>query len=226
MQARVAFFHNTFSGLIEYVNRAVLPDLGIPAAAAAALPFGATVNASAYRARGAEVATDVAIGESLQVAYSYLFLDAVVQASYLDGVLFPKFNPAFPDVAIGQYAPLVGARPFRRPTHSGHLSIRYDRGPMTAALLASFVGRSDDSTFLSDAFFGPSLLLPNRDLTDAYRVVDVSGSYAISPRVRWSVRVENLFDEVYAAVAGYPAPPRTVWTGMTFTLGGLVAGAR
>ncbi len=34
-------------------------------------------------------------------------------------------NPAFPTIRIGQYSPLVGNRPFRRPANSGSLLFLY-----------------------------------------------------------------------------------------------------
>ena len=50
------------------------------------------------------------------------------------------------------------------------------------ALSGYFAGKSNDSTFLSDASFGNSLLLPNEDLNAGYAKMDVSGSYAFHRR--------------------------------------------
>ena len=72
--------------------------------------------------------------------------------------------PRFPDVPIGAFSPLVGERPFRRPANSGTLFVSYANGPAAVALSAYFAGKRDDSTFLSDEFFGNSMLLPNQDL--------------------------------------------------------------
>ena len=83
-----------------------------------------------------------------------------------------------------------------------------------------FAGRSDDSTLLSDGFFGNSMLLPNKDLDAAYQKFDVSGSYRIHPRLRWYITVENAFDDRFEAVAGFPALPRAVRTGVTVVVGG------
>ena len=220
VRARVTFFHSEFNDLIEFVSNFALPELGVPPSAAFAVPFGATVNASSYRARGIETSGDVVIGDALRVAASYMFLDTTVTESFSGSALFPSINPAFPGVEIGQFSPLVGARPFRRPTHSGNLLISYAGGPAHAALIVTFVGKSDDSTFLSDAFFGNSLLLPNWNLTDGYQKVDVSGSYELHPRLRWYLSIENLLDQNYIAAVGFPALPRTFRTGLTVKLGG------
>ena len=217
---RAAFFHNEFSDLIEFVSNTVLPQLGVPTEVAAATGFGATVNAASYRARGIETSADVAVGASVRLAGSYTYLDATVTESFSGGALAPAVNPAFPGIEIGWFSPLVGARPFRRPTHSGNLLASYVRGPAQVTLAGYFVGKTDDSTLLTDAFFGPSLLLPNHDLTDGYQKVDLSGSYRLYPRLRWYASIENLFDQEYDAAAGFPALPLTVRTGLTVTLGG------
>ena len=88
------------------------------------------------------------------------------------------------------------------------------------ALSASFSGKRDDSTFLSDQFFGNSLLLPNRDLDASYQKVDLSGSYQVHPRLRTYVTIENLLDKEYEASFGFPALPITARVGFTLTFGG------
>ena len=218
-RVRVAYFHNEFDDLIEFVSKFALPELGVPTEVAAAVPFGATVNASSYRARGVETSVDVSAGD-VRVAASYTYLDAVVTESFSGDALFPSVNPAFPGIQLGQFSPLVGARPFRRPTHSGSLLASYVRGPAQVTLTGYFVGKSDDSTFLSDAFFGPSLLLPNQDLTAGYQKVDLSGSYRVHRRLRWYASIENLLDQDYTAAAGFPALPLTFRSGLSVTLGG------
>ncbi len=225
-RARVAFFHNDFRDLIEFVSNFALPELGVAPSAAFAVPFGATVNASSYRARGIETSGDVAIGDDLRIGGGYMFLDATVNESFSGSALFPSVNPAFPGVQIGQFSPLVGARPFRRPTHSGNLFVTYGRGPANAAIVATFVGKSDDSTFLSDAFFGSSLLLPNHDLVDGHQKVDLSLSYDLHPRARWHMSIENLLDQRYVASPGFLALPLTFRTGLTLTLGGEATATR
>ena len=85
-----------------------------------------------------------------------MYLDAVVTKSFASGALSPAINPAFPSIPIGSFSPLVGARPFRRPTNSGSLTVTYSKGRAQVAVAGYFFGKSDDSTFLSDANFGNS----------------------------------------------------------------------
>jgi vitamin B12 transporter len=216
---RAAYFHNRFTDLIEYVSNTVLPRLGVPAEAAQATGFGAYVNSQSNRARGLELSGEASVRQ-IKMTGSYMYLDAVVTRSLSGGALSPAMNPAFPGIPIGAYAPLVGARPFRRPANSGSATVAYTNGRAQAALAGYFFGQSDDSTFLSDPFFGDSLLLPNQNFDPAYQKFDVSGSYQVHPRVRWYLTLENAFDEKYEAAAGFPALPRTVRTGVRVTVGG------
>jgi iron complex outermembrane receptor protein/vitamin B12 transporter len=216
---RLAYFDNEFVDLIEYVNKGVLPQLGVPSAAAAASGFGAYVNSQSNTAHGVELSGEARLG-ALRAIASYMHLDARVTKSFSSGALSPAINPAFPSLAIGQYSPLVGNRPFRRPANSGSLVLSYAAQKTQISLAGYFVGKQDDSTLLSDAFFGYSMLLPNQDMDRAYQKFDVHGSYQIHPRLRGYVVVENVFDARFAAVAGFPALPRTVRAGVTVRFGG------
>jgi iron complex outermembrane receptor protein/vitamin B12 transporter len=217
-RVRVSYFHNNFSDLIQFVDKVVLPQLGVPSDVANATAFGAYVNSSSYRARGIETSAEAAIG-AVKAVGSYTFLDATVTKSFSGGTLDPAFNPAFPDIPIGAFEPLVGARPFRRPTHSGSLVVSYGRGAALVALAASFVGKRDDSTFLSDEFFGSTMLLPNRNMDDSYQKLDLSGSYLVHRNLRWYLTLENLLNQTYESGSGFPALPATVRTGVTVGLG-------
>ena len=156
----------------------------------------------------------------IRLTASYMYLDAVVTKSFSSGALSPAINPVFPGIPIGAFSPLVGARPFRRPTNSGSLTVIYGDRRFQLALAGYFFGKQDDSTFLSDAQFGNSMLLPNKDLDAAYQKFDISASYRFHPRLRWYLTVENAFDQTFEAAAGFPALSRAARTGITVTLGG------
>jgi vitamin B12 transporter len=184
------------------------------------LPGGAYVNSQSFRARGLETSGEVEMGRWLRLLASYTYLDALVTQSFASGALRPAINPAFPTVSIGAFSPLVGARPFRRPANTGTLVASYSQGPAQITVAASLVGKADDSTFLSDASFGNSMLLPNRDLDAAYQKVDLSGSYRFHPRLRGYLIIENVANQSYEAAFGFPALPRSARVGLTVTLGG------
>jgi iron complex outermembrane receptor protein/vitamin B12 transporter len=224
LRLRAAWFDNRYSDLIEFLNKTALVQLGVPAEVAAATSFGAYVNASSYRARGLESSLEALLGAGLRLVASHTYLDARVSESFASSALRPAVNPAYPGIPIGAYSPLVGARPFRRPMHSGTLLLTYAAGPAQLSLAGYFAGKSDDSTFLSDGFFGSSLLLPNHDLNGGYQKLDLSGSYRlVRSRVKLYFSAENLLDQRYTPAFGYPALPRTVRVGVSATLGGAPA---
>jgi iron complex outermembrane receptor protein/vitamin B12 transporter len=166
------------------------------------------------------MSADAMLGR-IRVAGSYTYLDAVVTKS-LSSSVTPQFNPSFPGIPIGGFTALVGRRPFRRPTNTGSLLIAYTQGRGDVALTGYFAGKADDSTFIvgSDINFGNSLLLPNRDLNFGYQKIDLSGSYRVHPRFKWYATVENLLDQHYEPVFGFPGLPVNLRTGVTITVGG------
>jgi iron complex outermembrane receptor protein/vitamin B12 transporter len=216
-RARAAYFYNTFDDLIEFLDRAALVRAGVPPEVANATPFGGYINSQSYRAQGAELSFDAALPRDIRVMASYTHLAAEVTEAFSASI---SFNPAFPGIAIGAFSPLVGQRPFRRPPNSGTVAVMYAPGRAEVAFAAYFAGKRDDGTFLSDPFFGNSLLLPNRDLDAAYQKVDLSGAYQVHPRLGTYVSIENLLDNEYEASFGFPALPFTARFGFRVTLGG------
>jgi vitamin B12 transporter len=216
----VNFFHNQFYDLTEFLPSNALPLLGFPQdvvnAVAASGPGGATVNSSSYRAIGAEVQLEVDPGHGWRLGGDYTYLDPVLTQSFSSP---PFFNPAFPGIPIGLAAPLVGGRPFGMAPHSGGLYIDYERRRFGGELSGYFVTRQDDSTFLTDAFFGTSMLLPNHDLNPGYQKIDLSARYALNPAVTFFISIENLLNERYTAAFGFPALPLTFRTGIKFRIG-------
>jgi vitamin B12 transporter len=217
VRARVGYFNNTFEYLLEFLSRTQLVAAGVPPDVAAATAFGAYINSASFKAQGVELSADAAIGAGFRLSASYTFLDAEVTEAFGRSA---SFNPSFPTIPIGAYSPLVGARPFRRPSNSGTLYVGYTAGQFDIALSGYFAGRRDDSTFLSDGFFGNSLLLPNKDLDPSYQKIDVSASYRLHPRFRVYTTLDNLFDQDYAAAYGFPSLPFTIRVGASVGLGG------
>jgi vitamin B12 transporter len=219
-RARVTVFDDRYSNLIEFLSKSALSLFGVPRNVVAATAFGAYVNSSSYRARGAEIAVDGKVRSHLIVSGAYTYLDAVVTQSFATSALSPAINPAYPGVPIGAFAPLVGGRPFRRApnTASLHAAFVASRGQVSVA--GYFVGRQDASTFLSDGFGGNTLLLPNHDLAAGYQKVDVSGDYRIHRRVRAYTVLENVLNQKYQADLGFPALPVTIRAGVALTIGG------
>ncbi len=213
----VTFFYNKFYDLIAFLNPAALISIGVPPDVANSTPIGgAYVNATSEHTKGMEVEYKTDLGHGLLFQGQYTYLDGVVTRAFGD----PAFNPAFPAIPIGAFSPLEGARPFRRAPHSGSLALFYNHRKFNGSFTGYLVGRRDDSTFLSDGFFGNTLLLPNRNLDAGYQKFDLSASYAVKRYLSLYTSVENLFSQHYSAVAGFPGLPFTIRSGIKFTIGG------
>ena len=215
------YFHNEFTNQPEYVNSAYLVQLGVPDAVAQALGiFGAAVNTLNYRAQGAEVGFQFSVNPAISVRGGWTYTDAVVQQSFASSALQPAINPLFPGVAIGAYSPLVGARPFRIAPNTGFAGIEWNARGWLVSAMGTFVSRRDDSTFLIDSEFGNTLLLPNRNLDPAYQQVELYGSYRINGHFTAYTSLQNVLNQKYQEVYGFPALPFTIRAGMKFTFGG------
>ncbi len=215
-RARIGYFNNHFDDLLEFLNETAMVRAGVPPNVAAAAQF-AYVNSQSFDAQGVELSFDGVIRRVVRMGASYTYLDAEITEAFGASA---ATNPAFPGVPIGAYSPLVGERPFRRPANSGTLFLSYANGPAAVTMSAYFAGRRDNSTFLSDAFFGNSMLLPNQDLDPAYQKVDLSVSYLVHRQAKVYTSIENLFDKEYEASFGFPSLPFTIRAGIAVTFGG------
>jgi iron complex outermembrane receptor protein/vitamin B12 transporter len=216
----VTLFHNQFYDQIEFLGTSALQSLGVPQDVINAAGFGATVNTLNFLAKGVETELQFKITNALQARGGYTYLDARVQRSFSSDALAPAINPNFPNIPIGAFSPLIGARPFRRSPHTGFLAVTYSRPRWSALLQGVFVGPRDDSTFLLDANFGNTLLLPNRNLDSAYQKLDLSGDYRLNQHLLLFASMENLLNERYSSNFGFPALPFTVRSGVKITIGG------
>jgi len=210
-------YYNNFYDLISFLSPGELISIGVPTAVAnSTADGGAYVNATSQRTKGAELDYKMDLGHGFLFQGEYTYTDGLVSKSFGS----PSFNPQFPAIPIGAFAPLEGARPFRIAPHSGSLALFYNHKKFKGAFTGYLVGRRDDSTFLSDENYGNTMLLPNRNLAFAYQKFDLSAAYAVRPYIAAYTSVENLFSQHYSAAFGSPALPFAVRTGLRFTLGG------
>jgi len=211
------FYYNNYYDLIAFLGAGDLISIGVPPAVANGTPLGgAFVNATSQRTEGAEVDYKMDLGHGLLFQGEYSYTDGLVTKAF--GV--PSINPAFPDIPIGAFSPLQGARPFRIAPHSGSLALFYNHHKFNGAFTGYLVGRRDDSTFLEDENFGNTMLLPNRNLAPAYQKFDISAAYAFKPYMAVYTSIENVFSQHYASTFGFPALPFAIRSGLRFTLGG------
>lgn len=226
---KVSYFHNQFGREIEYVGIDLIPQLlpnltaqqqqQLEAVLQANLAYDEpAINSEAFRAQGIEANVEAGIGKSLFFRGGYTYLDSVVQRSFTnddEALLGPI--PTFTDgTPIGPYSPLKGARPFRRPPHTGFFSATYSERNITAQFASSFASRSDDSTYLEgeDVNGGNSLLLPNRNLDHGFAKLDLGGSYRLFSWLALYAQTENLLSQQHIAPIGYPSLPMNFRTGV------------
>jgi len=64
------------------------------------------------------------------------------------------------------------------------------------------------------------MLLPNRNVQDAYQLIDLNGRYAFTSHVTGYLSVSNLLSQHYQEEFGYPSLPLTFRVGLKFTFSG------
>ncbi|HUB01008.1 MAG TPA: TonB-dependent receptor [Terracidiphilus sp.] len=232
---RATYFHNQFGREIEYVGGHLLPNLipGLTTAQQQQLEstlgyyytddYGLAVNTEAFRAQGVETSVESGIGHNIFLRGGYTYLDAQVQRSFDSDneALGGGYEPTYNGIPIGAISPLVGARPFRRPPHTGYFTATYAARRLTAMFTSSFASRSDDSTYLeyADAFGGNSLLLPNRNLDYGYADLALGGSYQLLNWMDIFLQADNLLSDQHIAPIGYPSLPMNFRTGLRLRWG-------
>jgi len=78
----------------------------------------------------------------------------------------------------------------------------------------NYVGKRFDSDFVSQ----PPDFTFIFDFTPSYSTIRVASSYNLTENVKLKLRIENLWDEIYEEVAGFPSPGRAVYGGITLKL--------
>jgi iron complex outermembrane receptor protein/vitamin B12 transporter len=219
------YFRSTFNHQLEGVDSGALVQVFKFSPTVAGNVFTPYLNSLAFRAQGIETEIKWQPTARLLVRGGYTYLDAVVTQSfssdaYSNGTY--NNNPAFPGIPIGAEGPLIGARPFRRPPHTGFFAVQYTGRKLGAALKGALASRSDDSTFLDgfDPNFGNSLVLPNRDLDFGYAKLDANLTYVVKRRFTIFTELDNLLSQQHIGPIGYPALPFTVRAGLKLRIGG------
>ncbi|MGH9468587.1 MAG: TonB-dependent receptor [Terriglobales bacterium] len=218
-RARISltYFDQHYYDLVEDIPQSALVSLGVPAPVVQAAIYGGEYNSLDERARGIELDGKLTLGPDWRLQGNYTATAARVLRSYSFDAVAPATNPDFPGVAIGAFAPLIGQRPFRVPPQTGSVEAIFAHGRYTGMASAYFVSRRNDSTFLTDATFGNTLLLPNLNLDPAFGLLNLSGSMKLTPRWQLLAAVDNALDGRYQEVLGYVGPRINARLGITFT---------
>jgi len=222
---KLGYYHNSFNHQVEGVDAGALEKFfNIPASVAMYL-YEPYLNSLAYRAQGFETELLYRPFARLSIHGGYTYLDAVVTQSFSSDAYYNgdySNNPNLPNIAIGAEGPLIGARPFRRPPHTGFFSVQYTGNRLGAAFKGALASRSDDSTFLDgfDTTGTNTLVLPNRDLDFGYAKLDANLTYAVTRRATVFTELGNLLSQQHIGPIGYPGLPFTVRAGVKVRLGG------
>jgi len=226
LMLKLDYYHNTFNHQIEGVDQGALEQVfGYPPSVANSLFQSPYLNSLAFRAQGLETELQYRPFTRLMLRGGYTYLNAIVTQSFSSdaySIGTASNNPSFPNIAIGALGPLIGARPFRRPPHTGFFAVQYTGTKFGAAFKGALASRSDDSTFLDgfDPDFGNSLILPNRNLDFGYAKLDANFTYAVKRHVTMFSELDNLLSQQHIGPIGYPGLPFTVRAGLKVRIGG------
>jgi len=216
----LTWFDHRYYNVIEDIPPTAFPALGIPAAVAQTAQFGGEYNSLTESASGLEFEATARLTRGWRIKSVYTATAAKVLRSFSFDAQQPTFNPLFPAIPIGAFAPLVGGRPFRVAPQTGSVNLIYSRGRWTGDADAYFASRRDDSTFLTDSNFGNTLLLPNRNLDPAYGLLNLSGGFKLNPHWTLLAAIDNALDKNYQEVIGFPGERITGRLGVSWTWGG------
>jgi len=222
---KLGYFHNSFNHQLEGVDTGALEQFFGYSPSVAQYTYEPYLNSLAFRAQGIETELQYRPFDRLFLHSGYTYLDAVVTQSFSSDAYYNgtyNNNPSLPGIAIGAEGPLIGARPFRRPPHTGFFAVQYEGSRLNAAFSGALASRSDDSTFLDgfDPNFGNSLVLPNRDLDFGYAKLDANLTYAATKRVTAFTELDNLLSQQHIGPIGYPGLPFTIRAGLKVRIGG------
>jgi vitamin B12 transporter len=222
---KIDYYKNTFNHQLEGVDSGALEEIFGYSPSVIDTVFTPYLNSLAFRAQGFETEIQYQPFRRLFLHGGYTYLDAVVTQSFSSDAYSAgtaNGNPNLPGIPIGAEGPLIGARPFRRPPHTGFFAVQYTGTKFGAAFKGALASRSDDSTFLDgfDPNFGNTLVLPNRDLDFGYAKLDANATYAVRPRVTVFTQLDNLLSQQHIGPIGYPGLPFTVRAGLKVRIGG------
>ncbi|MBO0722209.1 MAG: TonB-dependent receptor, partial [Blastocatellia bacterium] len=207
VRIEATYFDNRFLDLISFVGN---PATG---GGPILLPDGRLtnyINNDRARAQGAELEVTMHPNRWLQLGGNYTFLKSELTSS-ADIIDFSGLTPQLiPNPEVG--LPLL-----RRPRNSGALYASLVANKFDVNIYGLFIGRRRDGDPVTFAKFdAQGLPIYN----SGYQKLDLTGAYRMTPW--WSMfgRVENLLNQNYQEVLGYPAYRLNFSAGMRFRIGG------
>jgi vitamin B12 transporter len=146
--------------------------------------------------------------ELIGAAHPLLRLRLAASYTFLSSRLDRSFDPTDKEVGL----PLL-----RRPRHSGSLELNWTEQRYDLSVSGSFVGARRDIDPVSGARFDQN---GKAILNSGYAKLNAAGSYHASKSVSLFARVENLLNQDYQEVLGFPAYRLNFSAGLRISLGG------
>ncbi|MGH9842508.1 MAG: TonB-dependent receptor [Blastocatellia bacterium] len=199
------YFENRFRDQVAFVGNPA--TFGGPIK----LPDGRLTHYVSYdrtHARGYELSVAWHPRRSLQLGGSYTFLVSELETA-ADVIDFNTLK-LVPNREVG--LPLL-----RRPRHSGAINFAWTGDKLGVNMDAFLVGKRRD---VDPVFFTRFDAAGKPIYNDGYAKLDLAGSYRINSYVSLFARIENLLNQDYEEVLGYPAYRLNFSAGMKFRIGG------
>ena len=157
------------------------------------------INLDRASARGIELLAAARPLRPLRLMASYTFLRSRIERA--DGSLNPE----------------VGLALIRRPRHSGSFEAAWAGEKFDVALEGSIVGKRRDLDPLFGSAFDPA---GRPFFNDGYAKLNASGSYRVKRPLTVFARIENLLNQDYEEVLGFPAYRLNFTAGLRVRIGG------
>jgi outer membrane cobalamin receptor len=204
-RVEATYFENRFRDQIAFVGDAATFGGPIRLADGRLTHY---VNNDRTIARGMEFAFSMSpYKRRLLIGGTYTLLKTKLEAAadvidFSTGTLIPNREVGFPLL--------------RRPRHSGTLNVAWIGDRFEVNLDGFFVGRRRDGDPVTfDRFRNGSPIF-----NDAYQRLDLAWTYRFTSRMAIFARIENLLNQSYQEVLGFPAYKLNFSAGMKFRLGG------
>ena len=156
------------------------------------------INLERASARGVELIAAARPVRSIRVMASYTFLRSRLEQ------------------AAGALNPEVGLPLLRRPRHSGSFEAGWTEENFDITVDGSLVGRRRDFDPVTFARFDPA---GGAIFNDGYAKLNASGSYRVRRPLTLFARVENLLNQDYEEILGFPAYRLNFTVGLRVRIG-------
>ncbi len=206
----LTYFDNRFRDLIIFESTAASEPIRLPDGTLTNF-----INADRASGRGVELTANARPGGALsrlRLSFSYTYLRSQLDRA-ADVLTF--LPPTFAGVFVPN--PELGLPLLRRPRHSGAFEAGWVDQRFDATIDGSIVGQRRDFTPFPFAKFDPS---GKPIFSDGYAKLNAAGSYHLNNSVSLFARVENLLNQDYQEVLGFPAYRLNFSAGLRIRVGG------